>query len=474
MHKTNPSTEKAVHVVSLGCPKNLVDSEVMLGSLAKANYHVADHAQDAGVIIVNTCGFIDASKKESIEAILEMSHLKTRGACHTLVVTGCLVQRYAQELLREIPEVDLFIGTNEYYKIAEHLTAQRIAGTSAPMHLTLPTYIHSENTPRAIATGNISAYLKIAEGCKKRCSFCIIPTMRGDLRSRSIDSLFVEARSLVQRGYSELNLVAQDLTDYGLDLRDRKALPKLLEKLSLIDGNFWLRLFYAYPDGISDELMELLADNEKVCRYLDMPLQHANDTVLRRMNRAITREKMTRLIEKLRQRIPEISIRTSFIVGFPGETEEQFQELCDFVQWARLDHVGVFTYSREEGTPSYALDGQLPQEIKEERHGILKGILDNIALDKARDQVGKTFKVLVEGKSDDQPGLFVGRNDRQARDIDTQIYIRSRKDIATGNFVNVEITEAVGPDLAGVADAAPIAAQPSGQQARAAIDLSRP
>jgi len=444
-------SNKNVHFVSLGCPKNLVDSEVMLGVLAKANYKIVTEPDPAGVIVINTCGFIEAAQKESIDTILELTEYKSTGSCHTLVVTGCMVQRYSQQLQEGLPEVDLFIGTGEYHKIAEYLTAQRIS-PQGPLNFTEPTYIHDHQTPRLLSEKSSSAFLKLAEGCKKRCSFCIIPMMRGNLRSRPMDSLVHEARGLVRQGIKEINLVAQDLTDYGIDLKDRHLLTKLLKELVLIEGIEWIRLFYAYPDGITPELIELIANEKKICPYLDMPLQHCNNSVLKRMNRAITKEKMTALITDLRKKIPDLSIRTSFIVGFPGETEAQFQELCDFVLWAQLEHVGVFKFSREEGTPSYDLDQQIDEKIKDARYELLTGILNSISLEKARLQVGQIQEVLIDGVHPESDDLLVARNQKQAKGIDTVVIINDGFDLRLhrpGILTRVEITDTAGPDLVG-------------------------
>ena len=427
----------------------------MLGVLTQAGYRITQKAAEAGIIVINTCGFIEDSKKESIDQILDMAVHKETGVCHTLAVAGCLVQRYSQELKKEIPEIDLFVGTNEYPQIAEYLTALNISEGGAPVHLTLPTFVHDAQTPRILADQSSSAFLKIAEGCMKRCSFCIIPMMRGNLRSRRIPDLVMEAQQLAQMGIKELNLVAQDLSDYGRDLKpfNPYALPDLLKNLLTVKGIEWFRLFYCYPDGITDELIHLIKTEPRICNYIDMPLQHANDIVLKRMNRAITKKKMVALITKLRNEIPDISIRTSFIVGFPGETDSQFHELLDFITWAELDHVGVFKYSQEEGTPSYHLDEQIDEDVKRQRLRVAQELLNDLAEKKAATRVGTTLKVMVEGKHPESDHLLLGRSQGQAKEIDSYIIINDGVDPDSpplpGSFFNVTISESTGGDLIG-------------------------
>ncbi|MEM6931257.1 MAG: 30S ribosomal protein S12 methylthiotransferase RimO, partial [Myxococcota bacterium] len=358
---------RRVHLVSLGCPKNRVDSEVMLGTLLRHDFEMVDEPEDANVIVVNTCSFIQPATEESIDTILEMSALKADGDCETLVVTGCMVQRYGGALEGELPEVDHFIGTGEYHRIAEILAAERPLKT----HVDVPLYIHDEMAPRIHSWSRCSAYLKISEGCNHTCAFCIIPTLRGRLRSRTVPSLVAEAERLVREGIVELNLVSQDSTGYGRDLPDRPGLGTLVEGLSEVDGIRWIRLHYAYPHGIPEGLLEQLAGNPKVCPYLDIPLQHASGPMLKAMRRGVTRAGQERILDRIRGAVPDLAVRTTFIVGFPGETDEDFVELCDFVQAQRFEHVGVFTYFREDGTPAATLPDQVPEEVKVERQAQL-------------------------------------------------------------------------------------------------------
>src|SRR3954468_10221030 len=380
--------KKPVYFVSLGCPKNLVDSQVMLGKLERDRYEITRSPENAEVIIVNTCSFIEASKEESIETILDLAQLKETGACKVLVASGCLPQRYAKDLEREMPEVDLFIGTGQYHRITEVLAdRERAIEEGGPLpkrsYIDQPAFIHTENDARVHTGPAYTGYLKLSEGCNRRCAFCIIPKLRGNVRSRTVASLVEEARQMAGRGIRELNLVAQDLTEYGMEWKYKERLETLLPELCKIDGIEWIRLHYVYPDQFSDELVEIVAREARIVKYLDMPIQHTNDRVLQSMNRRLTKAKLFDLVEKLRREIPEVVFRTSIIVGFPGETEDEFQELCRDLEALRLDHVGVFRYSREEGTKAAEMESQVPSATKRRRARTLIQVLQKNRLEKA-------------------------------------------------------------------------------------------
>ncbi len=454
------STKSPVYFVSLGCPKNLVDSQVMLGLLEKDRYTITDQAENAEVIIVNTCSFIQASKEESIETILEMAQLKQSAQCKVLVASGCLSQRYSTELEKEMPEVDLFIGTGQYHRITEllneHGKAQEL-GSPLPKrsYIDQPAFIHTETDPRIHTGPKYTAYLKLSEGCNRRCAFCIIPKLRGNVRSRTVASLVVEAKQLAARGVRELNLVAQDLTEYGMEGKYKERLETLLPELCKVDGIDWIRLHYVYPDQFSDELVSIVANESKIVKYLDMPIQHTQDRVLQSMNRRLTKAKLFELVEKLRAKIPGVVFRTSIIVGFPGETEDDFQELCHDLQTLQLDHVGVFRYSKEEGTKAAEMDNQVHPATKRRRSKTLIQILQTQSLDNHRKYLGKTVLVLVEGPSQETDLLLQGRMATQAQDIDGHVLINDLEKISTfdplspGDLIEVEITEALPHDLVG-------------------------
>ena len=461
-----PSTAKATaYFVSLGCPKNLVDSQVMLGLLEKNKYEIAQEPERADVIIVNTCSFIDASKEESIDTILELSQYKQDGQCKVLVASGCLPQRYAKKLEAEMPEVDLFIGTGQYHRITELLDQHNKAkelGDPLPKrsYVDQPAFIHTENDPRIHTGPSFSAYLKLSEGCNRRCAFCIIPTLRGNVRSRTVESLVAEATAFAQKGVKELNLVAQDLTEYGMEWKYKQNLEMLLPELCKIDGIEWIRLHYVYPDQFSDELVEIIAREPKIVKYLDMPIQHTNDRVLASMNRRLTKAKLFDLMKKLRSKIPGVVFRTSIIVGFPGETEEEFQELCSDLKTLRLDHVGVFRYSKEEGTKAFEMDGQIHASTKRRRSKELTAILQEQRASLHESYMGKRVQVMIEGPSEETELLIQGRMPVQAQDIDGHVLLN---DIDTdapglamgigglkpGDLVEVEITDANPNDLIG-------------------------
>lgn len=456
-------TKAPVYFVSLGCPKNLVDSQVMLGMLTKDRYTITQTPEDAEVIIVNTCSFIQASKEESIETILEMSDLKERAKCKVLVASGCLPQRYHKQLETEMPEVDMFIGTGQYHRITELLDAHgkaRKLGAPLPKrsYIDQPAFIHTELDPR-MHTGPLhSAFLKLSEGCNRRCAFCIIPTLRGDVRSRTIESLVKEATELAKRGVRELNLVAQDLTHYGIDFKYKDKLETLLPELCKIEGIEWIRLHYVYPDQFSDELIDVMAREPKIVKYLDMPIQHTNDRVLRSMNRRLTKAKLFSLIEKLREKIPHLVFRTSVIVGFPGETEAEFEQLCEDLRGLNLDHVGVFRFSKEEGTKAGEMDEQIHAATKRRRGKKLTEILQLQSAARNEKYVGKTVSIMLEGASEESELLLQGRMPTQAAEIDGRVLINDvsylgfeAESLRPGDFVEVEIVEAMPHDLVGKA-----------------------
>lgn len=445
--------DKTIYFTSLGCSKNLVDSQVMLGYLGLDGFTVVPEPTDAEVIIVNTCSFIEASKTESIDTILELADYKNEdsGRCKALVVSGCMAQRYSDALESDLPEVDLIIGTGEYNKIVPLLKALEDGKLEAKSHVEIPKFIHTEYDPRINTSPFYTAWLKISEGCNRNCTFCIIPTLRGRLRSRTVESLVQEAKNLAATGVRELNLISQDLSDYGVDLDDKNTLFELLCGLEEVDGIDWIRLFYFYPDELTDQVIEKIASSEKICSYLDMPVQHFSDKVLRRMNRKITGEKIHERIEKLKSLVPDIVLRTSIIVGFPGETEEDFEALLEGIKKARFQHLGIFRYSDEEGTPAYNLKEKLPQELIEERFNKLFDVQKEIAAEENKKRLGKPLEVLIEGEHDETSLLIKGRHYGQAPDIDGQVVITDTKDqvLNVGDLVKVEITEVHGFDLFG-------------------------
>src|SRR3954469_22840098 len=424
-----------LYLLSLGCPKNRVDSEVMLGSLLDEGYKLVEEARDAEVILINSCAFIGEAKQESIDAILEHAQLKETGRCKALVVAGCLTQRYAEVLQQEMPEVDYFVGTSAYPRIAQILKGERDRAVIPD-----PDYIADSRTPRRNSMPRWTAYVKISEGCDNKCTFCIIPTLRGLQRSRPIQDIVEEAHKLVASGAVELNLVAQDLTAYGYDLPGRPKLHELLQALAAVPAR-WIRLHYAYPRDFPDALIDALARQPNLARYLDMPLQHISDPVLRRMKRGRDAAWVRRLVHRIRERVPDLTFRTSFIVGFPGETEAQFRELCDFVEEMRFEKVGVFQFSREEGTPSHDLDGQLPQRVKAQRQKALLGIQRRISKRHQQSLVGRTLDVLVEGVSEETELLLEGRWMGQAPEIDGKVYV-NRGQARPGEIVRVEMERA--------------------------------
>ena len=443
----NVPVKQKVSMVSLGCPKNLVDAEVMLGVLSKQKYEITTDEKDADVIIVNTCSFIKEAKQESIDAILDLAERKHDGRCHTLIVSGCLPQRYQEELARELPEVDIFIGTGDYPRIAEILAEK--GGTNEQLrYVGDPDYIYDETLPRLNSSPAWYSYLKIGEGCSNCCSYCIIPQLRGAYRSRPLEALVAEAETLVGRGVKELNIISQDITRYGSDLSDGSSLESLLRRLAAIDGLRWIRLLYAYPDGISDSLIELIRDEPKICKYLDIPIQHISDPVLKGMKRRSSEQQIRELIAKLRREIPAIALRTSLIVGFPGETLEDFSSLMQFVEQSRFDRLGVFCYSREEGTPAAEMPEQVSERIKRERYRKLMRAQSRLSFRRNRELIGTSEQVIVEGYSEETELLLKGRSSRQAPDIDGQVYITSGT-ADVGDIVTLRITDSSDYDLIG-------------------------
>jgi len=433
--------KKKVGLVSLGCAKNLVDSEGLLAALVRSGYELTTSPAEAEIIIVNTCGFIEAAKEESIDTILEMATYKEKGRCRKLVVTGCLGQRYPQAIAREIPEVDAVLGTGALERLPQVLaqleTGRRVVAVEAPGGLT--------GGPRILATRPGTAYLKIAEGCNHRCSYCVIPQLRGPLRSRPEEEVVAEARSLARRGAKEIILVAQDTTSYGLDLYGEARLPALLKKLAACAEIEWLRLLYLYPERITSELLTTMAEEPKICRYFDIPLQHVNDRLLKAMGRASRQEQVVRLLAGIRDLLPEAALRTTFIVGFPGETEAEFAELVSFVRREKFDWVGAFAYSAEEGTPAAALPGQIPEEEKTRRRDELLRVQRHISLERNRAWLGKKLAVLIEEAGE---GRGRGRCFRQAPEVDGVTFVRGRG-LRPGQFVQVTIDRAGLYDLGG-------------------------
>lgn len=432
--------------ISLGCDKNLVDSEVMQGLLDAKGYCIVDDETQADVIVINTCCFIHDAKEESIQTILEMAEYKKTGRLKVLIAAGCLAQRYQKEILKEIPEVDAVLGTTSYDQIVraveEALRGQggvRLADLDA-----LP----AVQERRLITTGGHYAYLKIAEGCDKHCTYCIIPKIRGNYRSVPMEQLVREAEELAGQGVKELILVAQETTLYGKDLYGEKSLHRLLKELCRISGIRWIRLLYCYPEEVYDDLIRVIKEEKKICHYLDLPIQHANDEILRRMGRRTSRKQLEEIIGKLRHELPDIAIRTTLITGFPGETREQHEELMEFADEMEFDRLGVFTYSPEEDTPAAGMPDQIPEEIKEERQAELMELQQEIAFDQAEEMIGREVLVMIEGKVADEDA-YVGRTYRDAPNVDGLIFIHTEEELMSGDFAKVRVTQALEYDLIG-------------------------
>lgn len=453
--ETKKFESKSLYFTSLGCSKNLVDSQVMLGHLKLDGFTIANEPQDAEVIIVNTCSFVEAAKMESIETVLDLASYKEDGNCKALVMSGCMAQRYANELENEMPEIDMFIGTGEYHKIVPLLRAMEEGKLEKKSFVEIPRFIHTEFDPRLNTSPFYMAWLKISEGCNRNCTFCIIPTLRGKLRSRTVDSLVKEAEQLAATGVRELNLISQDFSDYGVDLQGggkeegkNSMIYDLLSRLEKVEGIDWIRVFYFYPDDLTEDVMDLMSKSKKITKYLDMPVQHFADGVLKRMNRRVTGNVINQKIQTLREKIPGIVLRTSIIVGFPGETEEDFAALVEGIKSARFNHLGVFKYSDEEGTPAVRLKIKVPQEIIDERFEKLYEVQKEIARELNQEYLGKVIEVLVEGPHEETELLLQGRHSGQAPDIDGKVIINDGFAKA-GDLVKVEITEVLDYDLVG-------------------------
>lgn len=434
-----------IGVVSLGCPKNLVDSETMLGLIHEENYEITNDPSEAEIIIVNTCGFIESAKEESINTILQMAEYKKSGSCKYIIVTGCLSQRYAEELFNELPETDAIAGVEVYDEIGSIIKRVMNSERFIMLERSKPDVIYTSKEtflPRILTTPSYTAYLKIAEGCDNCCSYCAIPKIRGPYRSKPMEQVLKEAKALADNGVKELIVVAQDTTRYGEDLPGGKLLlADLLKELNKIESLKWIRVMYCYPNNFTDELIETFASFDKVCKYVDLPLQHASNRLLASMNRYDTREEVETLLAKLRKRIPGIVIRTTFIVGFPGETDADFEELKEFVEQQRFENAGVFAYSQEEGTVAGAMPNQIPDEIKQERYHELMALQAQISEEIHKDTEGQTLEVLVEGIEEDGSGLHYGRSYREAPDIDGLVFIENPGDIKPGCFVKVNILQ---------------------------------
>ena len=432
--------------ISLGCDKNLVDTEVMLGMLASRGYEMTNDEQEADIIVINTCCFIHDAKEESIQNILEMAEYKKNGSAKALIVTGCMAERYRQEILDEIPEVDEVLGTTAYDRILDAVDAA-LAGQHEVMTADLDALPLPE-TKRLVTTGGHFAYLKIAEGCDKHCTYCIIPKIRGNFRSVPMERLLKEAQDLAEQGVKELILVAQETTLYGKDLYGEKSLPKLLRELCKISGIRWIRILYCYPEEITDELIQVMKEEPKICHYLDLPIQHANDTILKRMGRRTSKQELIDIVQKLRKEIPDICLRTTLITGFPGETQEQHEEVMEFIDTLEFDRLGAFTYSPEEDTPAATFEDQIDEEVKEDRQADIMELQQEIAFDKAEDMIGRKVLVMIEGKVADE-NAYVGRTYRDAPNVDGLIFINTDVELISGDFAKVKVTGALDYDLIG-------------------------
>ena len=435
-----------IFCVSLGCDKNLVDTEMMLGLLNKDGYTFTDDEHEADVVVVNTCCFIGDAKEESVNTILEMAELKKEGRCKALIVTGCMAQRYKQEILDEIPEVDGILGTSTYDEISNVL--KKVLGGSRESCFHDLNALPNVEVPRVVTTGGYYAFLKIAEGCDKRCTYCIIPDLRGSYRSVPMERLIEEAKQLASQGVKELILVAQETTLYGIDLYKKKSLPKLLHELCKVPGIQWIRIQYCYPEEITQELIETIRDEEKVCNYLDIPIQHASDRILKRMGRRTNQKQLREMIASLRSQIPDIALRTTLISGFPGETEEDQEEVMQFVDEMEFERLGVFTYSQEEDTPAAEFPDQIPQELKEERRDEIMELQQEISYEKSQSMIGRVLEVMIEGKVADE-NAYVGRTYMDAPGVDGLIFINTDLDLMSGDFVRAKVTGALEYDLIG-------------------------
>lgn len=435
-----------VGVISLGCAKNLVDTEVMLGILQENGITITPNPAEADILIINTCAFIASAKEESITTILNFAEYKTEGNCRSLIVAGCLGQRYRQELLDEMPEIDAVVGTGAWHRIMEAVE-DTLSGRRVIL-IGKKESIYSAKTPRLITTPDYTAYVKIAEGCNHRCAFCAIPLIRGKQISRPIEDIRAEVEKLAENGVKEINLIAQDTTNYGRDIYGEVKLCDLLRELVKVEKIHWIRLLYSYPQHFTDELIDLIASEPKICKYVDLPLQHADDAVLKRMHRPDTRESIEKLLNKLREKIPGVAIRSTFMVGFPGETDEEFQTLKNFIETQRLDKVGVFVYSPEEGTAAYEMDGQVDEGTTQERYHELMSIQSLISQEINESLEGKEFEVLVEGRDMEVSEVVAGRSYREAPEVDGQIYIENDNRSKAGDIIRVKVLAGFVYDLA--------------------------
>lgn len=430
---------------SLGCSKNLMDAEIMTGILKEKGYEFVEEFAEADIIIVNTCGFIRDAKQESIDTIVELSQLKEVGKLKYLIVTGCLAQRYADELLEEIPEIDAIVGTGNFMNISEII--DRLESEKNVTEIGNIEFAFDETLPRYVSTPEHMAYLKIGEGCSNHCTYCIIPKLRGKYRSRKIEDIVEEAKTLAAEGVKELVVIAQDTTRYGEDLYGEAKLAELLEELAGIEGIKWIRIMYSYPESITEKLIDVIAAHDNICSYFDMPIQHASNRVLKRMNRRTSKEDIRSKVEMIRSKIPDAVIRTTVIVGFPGETEEDLEELIEFMKEIKFDRLGAFAYSREEDTPADRMDGHMDEEIKEERRDRVMMVQQAISEEINQKREDKVFEVLIEEEAED--GVYVGRTQGDAEEIDSVVYVNSDEELEIGSFVNVYITEAMEYDLIG-------------------------
>jgi len=445
LDRNNPGK---VGIISLGCPRNLVDSEVLLGILKKAGYEIVDMGE-ADIGIVNTCAFIDDAKEESIDIILELIELKKDSRLKAVVVAGCLPQRYGDALPKGLPEVDAFIGCDQILKVADVLrridSGNKLCEVSAK-----PSFIYDHTDPRVYITPSHYAYVKISEGCGNRCSFCTVPAIRGDYRSRPIESILEEADQLSKdKRLSEINLIGQDTTLYGIDLYGKPAISRLLKHLSAFkDHRRWIRLLYTYPSHIDDDLIDIFAQENQICKYMDLPVQHVNDRILRKMNRKMGKKDISTLIAKVRKRMPGVVLRSSMIVGFPGESDQEFEELIDFIKEVRFDRLGLFTYSREEGTPAYNYKDQIDENVKLERFNALMSVQKEIATGINESYLGKTIEVLIDEKDGNSKDTYIGRTQGDAPEVDGEVFVKG-KDLSPGDFVNVKINDTLEYDLVG-------------------------
>lgn len=433
--------------ISLGCDKNLADSEEMLGLLTAGGHEITDDETQADAIVINTCCFIKDAKEESVETILEMAEYKKTGSCHALIVTGCMAQRYQKEIIEEVPEVDAILGTTSYGDIVKALE-EAVAGNHFEEFRDID-YLPDTGSKRVLTTGGHFGYLKIAEGCDKHCTYCIIPKLRGKFRSVPMERLIAQAEDMAEQGVKELILVAQETTVYGKDLYGKKSLHILLKKLCEIRGIRWIRILYCYPEEIYDELIETIRDEKKICHYLDIPIQHASDHILKRMGRRTSKQELIDIVGKLRKEIPDIVLRTTLITGFPGETEEDHEELKEFVDEMEFDRLGVFTYSPEENTPAAEMADQVPEEVKEERRDELMELQQEISYDRGQDRIGQELLVMIEGKVADE-SAYIGRTYGDAPKVDGYIFVQTGELLMTGDFAKVRVTGALEYDLIGV------------------------